>query len=230
MKLRAAVLFCCLPLLACELKGPYDRTNPFDPGSPYRMTLAGVPDTAHAEGQRFTASVQRDPPVALGTGVQWVTTDPNVLNVPSALTHLYGGEFIVSNRVTAEMKPAIVGVRLTDRVDVGRTLIVGQLSATLNLFCGTVAVPAACDAAPVAPGAGVLVRSAPRDSLNGIVRGLNFAMERAQVTIRTPGVLTSAVVPNTQGSYAFTAASVGETWVVIRADRATDSVRVVVAP
>ncbi|MBX3134474.1 MAG: hypothetical protein KF689_13920 [Gemmatimonadaceae bacterium] len=194
------------------------------------MTLVDVPDTAGADGLRFTATVHRDPPITANAAVQWVTADPNALNSPSTLTHLFGGEFVVSNRVTAELKTMAVGARFTDRIEVGRYVIVGQLSATLGLFCGTVGAPVACDAAPFAPGASVLIRSAPRDSLNVLVRGLSFAMERAQVTLRTPGVLSSVVSPNAQGSYTFTATGIGETWVVIRVDRALDSVRVVVAP
>lgn len=147
--------------IGCGLEGPYDRTNPFDPGSPYLMTLVDVPDTAGADGLRFTATVHRDPPITANAAVQWVTADPNALNSPSTLTHLFGGEFVVSNRVTAELKTMAVGARFTDRIEVGRYVIVGQLSATLGLFCGTVGAPVACDAAPFAPGASVLIRSAP---------------------------------------------------------------------
>jgi hypothetical protein len=152
MTIRPILVFCCLPLVACELVGPYDRTNPFDAGSPYVMTLSGVPDTAGAEGLRFTATIERNPPITLSPAIRWVTTDPNDLFGVSPLTHLFGGEYVVSNRVTAQLRTITVGARFSDEVSVGRNLVVGQLSATLALACGTVAAPAACDAAPVAPG------------------------------------------------------------------------------
>lgn len=216
-----------LAVSACSLEPPFDRTNPFDPGSPYPMRLVGVPDTVQAIGQRFQAVIERDPPINTATlAIQWVVTNPNNILAPvSELIHLADGDFISTNVMTAQLRTFAVGAKFNDDVVVGRYITLGQLVDTLNLSCAML-----CTAVPLTVGAPLQVFSNARDSRGNEVRVEQFAMQRASVTLRTPGILTSAVTPNNLGTYAFTAAGVGSTWIVIRSDHAVDSVLVNVTP
>ena len=221
-----------LVLSACTLEPPFERSNPFDPGSPYPMRLVGVPDTVIAIGQRFQATIERDPPIDQSRlSIQWRVTDPNDILAPATqLQHLFNGEFLATNAMSAELKTLAVGARFNEEVVVGRSIVVGQLVDTLRLSCGSVAAPVPCSAVPLGVGATLNVRSASRDARGFAVQGLQHAMARAVVTLRTPGVLSSTFTPNTTGTYTFAAVAAGSTWLVIRSDRAVDSVQVTVTP
>lgn len=221
-----------LVLMGCELQPAYERTNPFDPGSPIPMRLVGVPDTLTSIGDRFTAVIERDPPLSpLPTSILWESKDPRTLNANAFwLVPLGYGEYVVSPSASAEMRTTSIGAMLNDAITVGRNLVVGQLVDTLRLGCGSAITLTACDAAPRTPGSAFTVFSRSRDARGNGVNGLFYAMERAAVTVRTPTVVTSEYAPNGFGNYAFRAGSAGETWIVIRVDRSTDSVRIVVAP
>ncbi|MBX3134473.1 MAG: hypothetical protein KF689_13915 [Gemmatimonadaceae bacterium] len=235
---RLRWLLCCLPLAACEMMGPYDRTNPFDPGAPYPMILTGVPDTVDARGVRFTAVVERDPPLgSLSPSVKWGATDPrNGVPAPAPpppshlILSLFDGEFVASTALTAEFEPVAIFAQFGARVLVSVKIVVGQRARTLTLSCGSVAAPLACDASPVAVGDTIAVRSTSRDANNHLLSGLVHAMDRAIVTSRNPDVAVSAATRNAAGTYAVAAVGGGSTWIVITVDFATDSVRIVVNP
>jgi hypothetical protein len=213
--------------LACSLEPPFDRTNPFDPGSPYPMRLEGVPDTVASIGERFQAVIERDPPInTAGLAIQWVVTDPNniLAGVPE-IQHLFNGDYVSTNVMSARLKTVAIGARFNDDVVVGRYITVGQLVDTLNLYCSN-----PCATMPISVGWTFPVFSDARDARGNEVRFENFAMQRAVVTIRNPAVIGSAVTPNGTGMYVFSALSAGSSWIVIRSDRATDSVHVTVTP
>ena len=214
-------------MLGCSLEPPYDRTNPFDPGSPYEMRLIGVPDTVSAIGQRFQALIERDPPINTAElAIQWEVTDPNdVLAGVLELQHIFRGDFLSTNVMSAQMKTVSIGARFNGDVVVGRNVIVGQLVDTLNLSCAT-----PCESIPIEVGWTFPVFSNARDSRGNEVRFEQFAMQRAVVTIRNTAVINSQVTPNGTGMYVFSAVGAGSSWIVIRSDHAVDSVHVTVTP
>ncbi len=236
--MRFALLIGVTALSACELQPEFERSNPFDPGSPYEMRMVGVPDTLDARGARFTATIERDPPLPPGPlSITWRATDPRfgvppgAPPIPSALVLPIGnGEFLISQSLTAEMVTTAIAAEFNSEVVVGRNIVVGQRARTLTLSCGTASAPVACDAAPLNIGATTTVRSAARDAGRSPLSGLQFAMNRARVVSRNPAVIASAVTPNALGTYTFTAVGAGSAWVVITVDFATDSVRFVVNP
>lgn len=238
MRMRSAFLLGVTMLSACELQPEFERSNPFDPGSPYQMRMVGVPDTLDARGARFTATIERDPPLPAGPLlITWRATDPRfgvvpgAPPIPSALVLPIGnGGFVISQSLTAEMVTTAIAAEFNSEVVVGRNIVVGQRARTLALSCGTPTVPIACDATPLSIGATATVRSTSTDAGGSALSGLQFAMERARVVSRNPAVIASAVTPNGFGTYAFTAVAAGSTWVVITVDFATDSVRFVVNP
>ena len=238
MRRRIAILLVVFAAAACELQPEFDRTNPFDPGSPYPMRMVGVPDTVDFRGARFTATIERDPQLPAGPlAITWRATDPRfgvvpgVPPIPSVLVLPVGnGEFLVSQSLTAEFVTTAIAAEFNSQVVVGRNIVVGQRARTLTLACGSAAAPVACDAAALNIGATTTVLSTARDAGNSELSGLQYAMERARIVSRNPAVLASAVTPNGFGTYAFTAVGAGSTWVVITVDFATDSVRLVVNP
>lgn len=238
MMRRLFLLLAATFAVGCSLEPPFERSNPFDPGSPYEMRLVGVPDTLGYKGARFTAVIDRDPPMpTVPLLITWSAYDPRIGSVPPALPPpsalvlpLGAGEFMLSEALTAELVTTSIAARLNSEVVVGRNMVVGQLVDTLRLACGTVSAPVACSALPLRVGGTLNLRSSARDAGGAVVQGLQFAMERANVTLRTPGVLTPTFTPNTSGTYTFTAAGAGTTWIVIRSDRAVDSVQVTVTP
>ncbi len=224
---RLLLLLLAVAPLACSLEPPYDRTNPFDPGSPYEMRLVGVPDTVAAIGQRFQALIERDPPINTAElAIQWEVTDPNnALAGVLELQHIFRGDFLSTNVMSAQMKTVSIGARFNGDVVVGRNVVVGQLVDELNLSCSS-----ACASMPISVGWTFPVFSNARDSRGSEVRFEQFAMQRAVVTIRNTAVVTSAVTPNGSGNYVFNAVGAGSTWIVIRSDHAVDSVQVNVTP
>lgn len=238
MRRRIAILLVVFAAAACELQPAFDRTNPFDPGSPYPMRMVGVPDTVDFRGARFTATIERDPPLPVGPlAITWRATDPRfgvapgAPPIPSALVLPVGnGAFLISQSLTAELVTTAIAAVFNSEVVVGRNIVVGQRARTLTLTCGSAAAPVACDAAALSIGETATVRSASRDAGNNALSGLQFAMQRARIVSRNPAVIASAVTPNVLGTYAFTAVGAGSTWVVVTVDFATDSVRFVVNP
>lgn len=223
-----------LVVLGCTLEPPFDRTNPFDPGSPYEMQLLGVPDTVDARGARFTAVIERDPPLPAGDlSIKWEAIDPRFGGgfhdppTPSEyVLPLAGGEFVASGVLTAEFVPATIAARFNSSVVVGRTIVVGQRARTLSLSCSGVA----CDAVPTLVGQTRAIQSTATDANGHLLAGLQHAMQRATVISRDPSVIAPSVTPNAGGLYGVSAVGEGNTWVVITVDLATDSVRFVVTP
>ena len=238
--MRRATLapFALLMCAACTLEPPFERSNPFDPGSPYEMRLVGVPDTVDVRGMRFTASIERDPPLPPGTlSIAWQAIDPTIIPPPftppvasGVVLPLAGGEYLVAPSLSAQFVPVGIQARFTDEVIVSKQIVAGQRARALTLACGTLAVPAACDAAPLTIGAGATVRSTMLDGGGSPLSGLQFAMARASVLSRNPAVIAPSVTPNAAGTFNVLAAGAGSTWLVIRVDFATDSVRFVVNP
>lgn len=223
-----------LVLAACTLEPPFERSNPFDPGSPYPMRLVGVPDTVSAIGQRFAVSVERDPPINFSRlSVTWGawSLKGNFARAPE-LQHVGDGEFVSTASMSALLSDVSIAAQFSTvaagfshGVEVGRNLTVGQLVKQLNLQC----VPA-CQMLPLAVGSSLQVLSDARDANGNAVQQEIHAMRRAIVELRATGVLVSSVVPNNLGTYTFTAVGAGSTWIVIRSDHAVDSVQVTVTP
>lgn len=225
---RAIVASALLAAGACTLEPPFDRSNPFDPGSPYEIQFVGAPDTVASLGERFQITLERDPPIdQAALSIQWEVSDPNnSLVVPTELRHIFNGEFGSTNTMTAQLKTLAIGARFNDAVVVGQNLVVGQLVAALNPSCGATA----CTAVPVGVGGTLSVLTDARDALGAAVQQEQFAMQRATVTVRPPAILAPAWAPNALGTYSFSVTGTGTTWVVIRSDRAVDSVQVTIAP
>ena len=217
-----AALVITLLSAACDLQAPYARTNPFDPGAALGLRIVG-PDSSHTLGERLRFTVEAD--AALPAGplyVNWQSENPALL-VSAA-----NGEFVVLN---ASARFLELGVTATfGDVAIRRTVLVGQSADTLGLACGTVAVPTASGVASHAVGATLDVRPRMVDAHGNVVRSPTDALLRAVATARTP----SAVQPLTEGAAAgvvrLRAIGAGSSWVVVRVDRGTDSVRVVVSP
>lgn len=225
---RAIVVWVLVAASACALEPPFDRSNPFDPGSPYEIRFVGAPDTVASIGERFQVTLERDPPIDQSAlSIRWEVTDPNNLDVvPTELRHLFGGEFNSTNTMTAQLKTLALGARFNDAVVIGRNIVIGQLVATLNPSCGATA----CTAVPVSVGGTLSVLTDARDALGAAVQQEQYAMQRASVTVRAPAILTPTYIPNSLGTYSFAVTGTGTTWVVFRSDRAVDSVQVTIAP
>lgn len=232
--MRRLAIATVLAALGCTLEPPFDRSNPFDPGSPYEMRLVGVPDTLDARGARFTAVIERDPPIDVSDlSIRWEATDPRFGSIPPSppppstlVLPLIDGEFVLSPSLTAEMVTTSIGARFNSAVVIGRNIVVGQRARTLTLSCAA----GACDATPLGIGATASIGSSSLDANGHLLSGLQHAMARATVVSRNPAVIAPNVTPNAGGSYAVTAVGAGSTWVVITVDFATDSVRFVVNP
>lgn len=217
-----------LVALGCQLEPPFDRSNPFDPGSPYEIRFVGAPDTVASIGERFQVTLEREPPIdQAALSIQWEVADPNdAFVVPTELRHLFNGEFSGTSTMTAQLRTLAIAARFNDAVVVGRNIVVGQLVATLNPSCGVTA----CTAVAVGVGGTLAVFTDARDALGAAVQQEQFAMQRASVTVRAPAILTPSYTPNASGTYGFAVTGTGTTWVVIRSDRAVDSVQVTVTP
>lgn len=232
--MRRLALASLVAALGCSLEPPFDRSNPFDPGSPYEMRLVGVPDTVDARGARFAAVIERDPPISVeDLSIRWEATDPRFGGVPpnppppsTLVLPLADGEFVISPNLTAEMVTTSIAARFNSSVVVGRNIVVGQRARTLSLSCTS----GACDATPLGIGASAPIGSSALDANGHVLSGLQHAMARATVVSRNPAVIALNVTPNAAGSYGVTAVGAGSTWVVITVDFATDSVRFVVEP
>jgi hypothetical protein len=232
--MRRLALAIVLAALGCSLEPPFERSNPFDPGSPFEMRLVGVPDTLDARGARFTAVIERDPPLDTDNlSIRWEAVDPRFGGVPPSppppstlVLPLADGEFVLSANLSAEFVTTSIGARFNSSIVVGRNIVVGQRARTLTLACAG----AACDAAPLNVGATATIGSSATDGNGHVLSGLQHAMARATVVSRNPSVIALNVTPNASGTYGVTAVGAGSAWVVITVDFATDSVRFVVDP
>jgi hypothetical protein len=201
----------------CALKEPFERTNPFDPGFEYELFVTG-PDSVHTQGERFTMTLESSGPLPPGElFVGWRTGNPTIV------TGGAGGDFMVLSS-SATYVPVALSAELGPDVVVSKTVYVGQGAATLALSCP----PAPCDDVPYAIGNTIDVHVQMRDANTNVMS--QAALQRAQVTSRNNAVVTPAAQLIGPGYVRVAAMGAGTTWVVIRVDRATDSVRVVVAP
>ena len=222
------VLFASLlTLVACEMVGPLDRTNPYDSGSPYPMSLINVPDAVYSIGERFTAEIFRDPPLPDDDYVlTWESIDPSNGFPSLILQSTFGGEYLLTALASADYRTISIGARFNSSIVVGRNVVVGQRTATLDLACEL----GDCASLAPTPASTIAVTSASADARGNPVRALNVAMARAVVTSRNPAAIVPAYTPNTTGTYHFTAVAPGSAWLVIRMDLAVDSVFVTVVP
>jgi hypothetical protein len=221
-RFRGGLIAALLLAAACDLQAPYARTNPFDPGGTIRMRIVG-PDSSHALGERLRFAIEAD--AALPPGplyVNWQSDNPALL-VSAA-----NGEFVV---LGASARFTELGITATfGEVPVRRTILLGQSADSLRLACGTMAVPAACDATPMTVGATLDVRPRLVDAFGNVVRSPSDALARAVLAARTAGVVQVLPDGAAAGVIRLRATAAGTSWVVVRVDRGTDSVRVVVSP
>ena len=186
------------------------------------MRIVG-PDSSHALGERLRFAIEAEPALPPGPlYVNWQSDNPALL-VSAA-----NGEFVV---LGASARFTELGITATfGEVPVRRTILLGQSADSLRLACGTIAVPAACDATPMTVGATLDVRPRLVDAFGNVVRSPSGS------TCTTPAVRTavtaraSASDGAAAGVIRLRATAAGTSWVVVRVDRGTDSVRVVVSP
>lgn len=137
------------------------------------------------------------------------------------------GTFRVAESATARYRTYAIAARFTDyiyQVVVGRSIVVGQRVAGLQLSC----TPVACDAITPVPGAVITLGTAAEDALGNYIRGVPFAMARASVVSRNSAVVRPDSTTAATGMFHLTAASPGTTWVVVTMDVAVDSVQLTV--
>lgn len=219
-------LFAALVLavaVACHIEEPFARTNLWDKDGTATKTLIG-PDSVFSIGDRIRVTLSTDPPVPPGAQFEWVSigaSDTAVNVFPAG-----DGEFLVT-RSNAGYALVPVSAKFDESVVV-KQVWVGQLVASLELFCGA---GVACESIPVTVGSNLSVRSTSRDANGNDIRQRNEAMKRAVTVIRDPAIVTTApTLPNAAGNWTARATAPGSTWLVVRMDRATDSVRIVVVP
>lgn len=220
----AAAMLCGIAVTSCHIEEPFSRNNLWDPGADVTMTLSG-PDSTFSVGETFSVDLTGDPPLPPGQlQIEWTGVNDTATKVlPSGY-----GQFTVTLAHAQFQRVAVAAV--FDDVIVAVTLVVGQSVAALGLYCGaSPLVP--CDASPMPVGTTRVIRSDMRDANGNVLRRRIYAMRRAVIVSRDPGVL--AIEPNAptvEDNWTVRAVGPGSTWVVVRADRALDSVRVVVAP
>jgi hypothetical protein len=106
---------------ACQLDPAFDRNNPFDPRSPYQMTMVDVPESVDVVGTRFTARIERDPPMPSGPLlISWSSSNS------ALVTSLYGGEYVVTS-VPSTYVPVTLIARFNEDVVITRVVYVGRL-------------------------------------------------------------------------------------------------------
>lgn len=206
---------------ACALEPPYERTNPFDPGSNVEMRLVG-PDSTHAMAERFRLTIDAEPPLPDARRyIVWRSAD--TLVVPDG-----DGWFIVRTSTSRYVNVALSAS--FDEVVVAKTLAIGQSVDTVRISCAPwtqAFVP--CDAMPLAPGATRALHARIVDPGGILIREPAYAIGRATFISRDPSVVSAGpVLPNAAGTYWVAGVGTGSTWVVLRVDRAVDSARIVV--
>lgn len=209
--------------VACHIEEPFARTNLWDEQGSATKTLSG-PDSVFSIGDRIRVTLVTDPPLPPGAQFEWISigsSDTAVQVFPSG-----AGEFVVT-RANAGYALVPVSAKFDEAVVV-KQVWVGQLVASLDLFCGA---GATCETLPVAVGTNFVVRSSMRDANGNDIRQRNEAMKRAVTTVRAPDIASAVpTLPNAAGNWTLRANAPGGTWLVVRVDHATDSVRVVVVP
>lgn len=219
----------------CKLEKPFARTNPLDPENTLTFTLVG-PDSSHAIGAVLTYALSSDPPqplaeynstwLAYSDSVHFVTGD---VYIADAVVPTGDGIFLVTNAsLRYRRHTAVVRFHLRE---VGYTVLTGQKAVTLELSCAPWSQPANDCAAPLEVGSLISVHPRGTDAGGHPLHEFQFGLQRAQVTFRTPGIVTqeqggSTMLPHVR----LRGVGAGSTWVVVRMDEATDSVLVTVVP
>lgn len=239
-RLPLVLLFAAALATACSIEPPYERTSPFDPKTSLELFVDG-PDSAHALGAFIQLSLRAEPALpSFPIYVRWIGHDlpwrppgsgssiPEMIQVVNPVDP---GSFTVI-RATPRYEQITFAAHL-DEVVVVRKIWIGQRITTLALSCSAWTQPQdPCDDAPFAVGTPVSLHTRMFDA-NGspATIELEFAMMRASVTTRDPSVVAPAALTADQnGIIRLTTIGAGATWVIVRVDDATDSVRVAVAP
>lgn len=228
-----ALLLALLASASCRIEKPFVRSNPMDPASIYDFELQG-PDSTHSRGEQFELVLASTPEMPAGEyylewdAADWI--DENTRETREIVLSLGNGAF-VAHSATARYRLIFLGVELDDVV-VGRQVQVGQKAVAMALSCAPFTQPLqACDATPTAPGQVIPVYLELRDPAGGLLREVEWAVQRTLLISRNPAVVsTLPVTSDPNGIVRIRAESAGTTWVVVRTDDAVDSVRVIVAP
>lgn len=217
-------------LAGCRIEEPFARDNPWDTGSNARLTLTG-PDSALSVGARIAVTLSATPALPPNGVIVWKSNEAGDGIVPAETQVWTAGPGLFEvRRATADFQRIAVAAKLDDNI-VAWEVWVGQSVATLDLFCGTVTVPVACDATPMSINSTRQLGTIARDANTNPIGRFNVAMARGTITSRDPSVISTAnTAPNAQGTVTARAVGAGATWVVMRIDGAVDSVRLVVTP
>lgn len=240
MKLaRQPLLLLLVPGLVagCTIEPAFERTNPFDPESVYDLVVNG-PDSAHALGARIDLTLSSTPELpSFPIYLRWIghplarrVGATEALTLIPVVNPIDGGSFTVI-RATAKYEAITFSVNLDDVV-AARTIHIGQRVTTLDLSCSAWSLPLdPCDDVPFAVGATVHLHTRMHDPNNSPVSDVEYAIQRATVTSRDPSVVNPmTLTADVNGIIRVRAIGAGATWVVVRIDAATDSVRVAVGP
>ncbi len=220
---RAAAVLGVLALAGgCALQEPYVRDNHWDPRSSATKSLSG-PDSVFAMGDTFRVTLQADPPLPPGAFYTWRGNEMYEGPPPPTLVYPAGdGLFrVVSSTATFEV---IAVSALFDGVAVSRQVRVGQRVQSYTFSCGV-----ACDALTWQAGTSRSVSVLAADANQVPIRRIEVAMQRGSWLSRDPAVASvAATTANPAGTITISAVAAGTTWIVVRLDRAVDSLRVVV--
>jgi hypothetical protein len=214
---------------SCRIEEPFVRDNPWDKGSNARLELTG-PDSALAVGARIAVTLSATPAIPPNGVIKWKSNEDGDGIPPETQVWTAGPGLFEVRRATADFKRIAVTAILDNNIAAWEVWV-GQSVTFLDLFCGTATVQQACDAAPMTINATRQLGTIARDANTNPIGRFEFAMARGTITSRDPSVITTvSTVPNAQGTVTARAVGAGATWVVMRVDRAVDSVRFVVAP
>lgn len=224
------VLVAASALSSCRIEAPFARDNPWDTGSNARLELTG-PDSALAVGARIAVTLSATPALPPNGVIVWKSNEAGDSFVPAETQVWTAGPGLFEvRRATASFERIAVTAQLDNNI-VAWHVWVGQRVASLDLYCGSLAVPVACDATPLAINATRGLGSLARDANTNLVGRMEVAMARGSILSRDPAVISTATTaPNAQGAVTVRAIGAGATWVVMRIDGGVDSVRFVVAP
>jgi hypothetical protein len=228
-RLAVLVLVAASTLASCRIEEPFVRDNPWDTGSNARLTLTG-PDSALSVGERIAVTLSATPAIPPNGVIVWKSNEDGDGIPPETQVWTAGPGLFEVRRATADFQRIAVTAKLDNNI-VAWEVWVGQSVAVLDLFCGTATVQQACDATPMSINSTRQLGTIARDANTNPIGRFNVAMARGTITSRDPSVISTAnTAPNAQGTVTARAVGAGATWVVMRVDRAVDSVRLVVAP
>lgn len=198
--------------LAC-FEGPFTRANPTDSRSPYTAAIVGLPDSITVQERRYPVRVEFDPTVPDVYRVVWSSSHFRLRFTPE-------GEFFGVDLPTGP-SAARVTASLGDR-RLFRDVLLMALVDTITATCAA----ARCDTVrSLSRSIDVHVRAV--DAGGTEVRDPGYAfVHRGEIALRTPGVLVADYGP--PGLHRYDVQDNGATWIVYRADRGADSIRVVV--